>query len=100
MKAMERSGDWLDQAEWDLAHAKSDVERGFYDWSCFSAQLAAEKAVGAVFQKLGAEAWGHSVADLLPALSQRYTVPEDLSRAASSPFGRKAFRASAKIAPS
>ena len=79
---MERSRDWLDQAEWDLAHAKSDAERGFYDRSCFSAQHAEEKAVKAVLQKLGAEAWGHSVADLLSALSQRYTVPEDLFRAA------------------
>ena len=79
---MKRSRNWLDQAEWDLAHAKSDAERCFYDWSCFSAQQAAEKAVRAVLQKLGAEAWGHSVADLLFALSQRYTVPEDLFRAA------------------
>ena len=79
---MERSRDWLDQAEWDLAHAKSGMEREFYDWSCFSAQQAAEKAVKAVFLKLGAEAWGHSVADLLSALSQRYTVHKNLLRAA------------------
>jgi len=79
---MERSRDWLDQAEWDLAHAKNDAEHGFYDWSCFSAQQAAEKAVKAVFQRLRAEAWGHSVADLLSALSQHYRVPEDLFRAA------------------
>jgi len=41
-----------------------------------------KKAVKAVFQRLGAEAWGHSVADLLSALSQHYRVPEDLFRAA------------------
>lgn len=75
---MERSRDWLEQALWDLEHAKSDLERGFYDWACFSAQQAAKKAVKAVFQKMGAEAWGHSVADLLQELSKRQDVPESL----------------------
>jgi len=51
---MERSRDWMDQAEGDLRHAQSDLERGFYEWSCFSSQQAAEKAAKAVFQKLGA----------------------------------------------
>jgi HEPN domain-containing protein len=75
---MERSKDWLDQARGDLEHARSDAERGFYEWSCFSSQQAAEKAVKAVFQRMGAEAWGHSVADLLAALAQHRSVPEDL----------------------
>ncbi|RLA82579.1 MAG: DNA-binding protein, partial [Deltaproteobacteria bacterium] len=75
---MERSRDWMDQAEGDLEHAKSDLERGFFDWACFSSQQAAEKAVKAVFQKMGAEAWGHSVADLLQELSRRHPVPEEL----------------------
>ncbi len=34
---MERAADWMDQAQGDLAHAQSDVERGFYDWACFFA---------------------------------------------------------------
>jgi len=75
---MERSADWMDQAQGDLEHARSDLEREFYDWACFSAQQSAEKAVKAVFQKMGAEAWGHSVADLLEELSSRYPVPEAL----------------------
>ena len=70
------------QAEGDLEHAKSDRERGFFDWSCFSAQQAAEKAVKAVFQKMGAEAWGHSVADLLAELTKSHPVPGDLMDAA------------------
>jgi len=60
-----------------LKHARSDLERGFYEWACFSSQQAAEKAVKAVFQKMGAEAWGHSVADLLQELSQREEVLEE-----------------------
>lgn len=75
---MERSADWMDQARGDLEHARSDAERGFYDWACFSAQQAAEKAVKAVFQKIGGEAWGRSVADLLGELSARHPVPEAL----------------------
>lgn len=67
----------MEQAEWDLEHAKSDLERGFYDWACFSSQQAAEKAIKALFQKMGAEAWGLSVADLLQELSKKKPVPEE-----------------------
>jgi len=75
---VERSRDWIDQAEGDLEHAKSDLKLGFYDWACFSSQQSAEKAVKAVFQKLGAEAWGHSVYDLLLELKSRTDVSEEL----------------------
>ncbi|MBC7104932.1 MAG: HEPN domain-containing protein [Firmicutes bacterium] len=75
---MERSADRLDEARGDLEHAYNDLQGGFYNWACFSAQQAAEKAVKAVFQKLGAEALGHSVADLLRALAQERPLPEEL----------------------
>ena len=75
---VERSRDWIDQAEGDLEHAKSDLKLGFYDWACFSSQQSAEKAVKAVFQKLGAEAWGHSVYDLLLELKSRMDVSDEL----------------------
>jgi len=55
---MERSADWMIQAEGDLLHARNDVAGRYYEWACFSAQQAAEKAVKAVFQRMGAEAWG------------------------------------------
>jgi HEPN domain-containing protein len=76
--SVERSQDWLDQAKKDIEHARFDMENGFYDWSCFSSQQGAEKAVKAVFQKIGAEAWGHVVADLLEALDQHFNVPKNL----------------------
>ena len=79
---MERSQDWIDEAQGDLEHAHSDREHGFHNWACFSAQQAAEKAVKAVFQKMGAEAWGRSVADLLKELSKTHQVPDDLTDAA------------------
>jgi HEPN domain-containing protein len=79
---LDRSKDWMDEADGDLEHAKSDSMQGFYNWACFSAQQSAEKAVKAVFQKMHAEAWGHSVADLLQELSTKLDVPSDLIDAA------------------
>ena len=67
----------MDQAEGDLEHAKSDRGGGYHDWACFSAQQAGEKAAKAVFQKIGAEAWGHSVADLLVELSKKHQISEE-----------------------
>ncbi|MEM4246410.1 MAG: HEPN domain-containing protein [Candidatus Bathyarchaeia archaeon] len=75
---LERSRDWMDQAEGDLEHAKNDLRSGFHDWACFSSQQSAEKAVKAVLRKLGAEAWGNSVYDLLAHLHSRVRVDEEL----------------------
>jgi HEPN domain-containing protein len=75
---VDRSKDWLDEAIGDLEHARSDVQGSFYNWACFSAQQAGEKAVKAVFQRMGAEAWGHSVADLLKELAKKHEVQEEL----------------------
>jgi HEPN domain-containing protein len=79
---MERSADWMDQARGDLEHARHDIEARFYDWACFSAQQAAEKAAKAAFQSMGAEAWGHSVADLLQELSRTHPHASTLRDAA------------------
>jgi len=68
----------MDQAEWDLEHAKQDLNTGFYDWACFSARQAAEKAV---LQKQGVEAWGHSVYELLLDLKGKLNVESLLNMA-------------------
>lgn len=74
---MERSKDWIDEAEGDLQHAKNDLNSKFYNWACFSSQQATEKAIKAVFRKMGIEAWGHSVSDLLKELSNTFPVPSE-----------------------
>jgi HEPN domain-containing protein len=74
----ERSADWMRQAKRDLEAARNMLENGLFEWACFAAQQAAEKAVKAVLQKLNAVAWGHSVFDLLRALSGRFQVEEEL----------------------
>ncbi len=33
---MERSKDWIEEAEGDLKHAENDLNNGFYNWACFS----------------------------------------------------------------
>lgn len=63
-----RADDWLRQARRDLQHARDALDRGTFEWAAFAAQQAAEKAVKALYQHLGAEARGHSVTQLLAAL--------------------------------
>ena len=80
----ERSKDWMNQAERDLRVAEDLMRDESFEWSCFVAQQATEKAVKAVFQKLNAVAWGHSVFDLMRTLSRRVAVDEkDLNCARS-----------------
>ena len=47
----ERSKDWINQAEKDSKVAEVLIKDESFEWSCFAAQQAAEKAVKAVFQK-------------------------------------------------
>jgi HEPN domain-containing protein len=74
----ERSRDWINQASRDLASAEAMLASGFFEWACFASQQAAEKAIKAVFQKMGGTAWGHSVFELLRLLSQKTPIPEEL----------------------
>lgn len=73
---MERSQDWFKQARRDLEHARDSLRIGHFEWACFSAQQAAEKAVKAVYEARHAEAWGHSVVRLIKALGTG--VPDGL----------------------
>jgi len=74
----ERSGDWLAQAKRDLESAKSQKREKFYEWACFISQQAAEKAIKAVLQKMGSEAWGHVTIRLLEALEDQLEKKSEL----------------------
>jgi len=74
----ERARDWLEQAKSDLRHAENDVSGGYYEWACFSAQQAAEKALKAVYQAHNQVAWGHAVRELLQGLRDILPVPGEL----------------------
>ena len=73
---VDRSRDWLAQAERDLRHAERSRDAGEHDWACFAAHQAAEKAVKALHLARGQEAWGHVVSRLLEELPM--SVPEGM----------------------
>ena len=74
---MERSEDWLRQGVRDLEKSKLDLEHAYYDWACFTAHQAAEKAVKAVYQARNEEVRGHALLRLLQGLESA-EVPEAL----------------------
>ena len=67
-----RAADWLRQADADLEHARHSLSGGHHEWACFAAQQAGEKAVKGAHARLGQEAWGHSITELLEALRQSF----------------------------
>jgi len=75
---MQRTQDWLRQSKKDLQHSIKSERDEDYEWSCFSAQQAAEKSVKALFHALRAEAIGHSVSMLLKRLPKKYASNEGL----------------------
>jgi HEPN domain-containing protein len=63
---------WMAQAEADLRAAETSARGGHFEWACFQAQQAAEKAVKAVLYKQGlTTAWGHSLVNLLQEAAVR-----------------------------
>ena len=74
--------DWLKQADADLRHANHALDSADYEWSCFASQQAAEKAIKALYYKLGKEAWGHTVSALMGKLPQEFAPETNLSECA------------------
>lgn len=62
---MNRYRDWLDQAERDLSRAAIDIQYEYWEWACFTAQQAAEKAVKALLMRKGASTWGYAITPML-----------------------------------
>jgi len=73
-----RTRDWFRQAEKDLQHAKRSVESEDYEWACFAAQQAAEKAVKALYQSIHVDSIGHSISRMIGDLPASLEPPEDL----------------------
>ncbi|HHW10126.1 MAG TPA: HEPN domain-containing protein [Firmicutes bacterium] len=74
----DRSIDWLNQAQRDYQHAVNSHTSQIYEWACFAAHQAAEKAVKALHLFIGQEAWGHVIAKLLRELPECIQVPVEL----------------------
>ena len=61
---------WALQAQADVRAAQASRAAGAYEWACFQAQQAAEKAVKAVWLHLSEDPWGHSVFKLIDELTE------------------------------
>ncbi len=73
--------DWLEEARADLRHAENSIEVGDYNWACFAAQQAAEKALKALaIHVLGVLPRGHDLVRLYRLLRGRVELelPEDM----------------------
>lgn len=62
---MNRFSDWLNQAKEDFQAAIDSMNSDHYEWTCFQAQQAAEKALKALLLSLNVEAWGRGLIYLL-----------------------------------
>jgi HEPN domain-containing protein len=75
---MNRGPDWMRQGVRDLQHSRNALEDGDYEWACFAAQQAAEKALKAVYENMGIEGWGHSLTGLCQGLVGHVVVPPEI----------------------
>lgn len=76
MNPREEALRWLEEAEFDLKAARDAAQDGNYNWACFIAQQAAEKAVKAVrIQRDEDVAHIHSVAALIRGDRRRRLMP-------------------------
>ena len=75
---MDRSADWLGQAEKDLEFAKTAAAAGHHEWAAFIAQQSAEKAAKALVQSLHGAVRGHAVTDILRGLSSSVGVSQEM----------------------
>ncbi|MEM1909229.1 MAG: HEPN domain-containing protein [Thermofilaceae archaeon] len=65
MPVRDEALDWLAEARADLRHAEVSISVGDYNWACFAAQQAAEKALKAlILHALGGYARGHDLVKL------------------------------------
>jgi len=76
---MDRSSDWLRQAELDLRAAEDLAATRHHEWAAFAAQQSGEKAVKALVESLHGSVRGHSITAIL---QQALDVPEDILDAA------------------
>jgi len=65
------------QALRDIKASGDSLKDGNYEWSCFQAQQAAERALKALLYAHGRSAWGHSLVELLNYLRDVEEIKED-----------------------
>jgi hypothetical protein len=88
---LNRSADWLHQAQADLDQAMASAGAGHHEWAYFACHQAVEKALKALHLSLGQQVWGHGLGrcfrDLPPSVCTRH--PDSLPDGAPTDhFGR------------
>lgn len=78
---MQRTSDWMREAQAELAAARTLYAGGHWAWCCFTAQQAAEKALKAVCEHLRTPQTGHNLNLLVQAISEQLPVPEPVKGA-------------------
>lgn len=78
---MNRYLDWLDQAQRDLKKAEIDLQHTYWEWACFTAQQAAEKAVKSLLMYRGHDVWGHAITPMLRHLEKPAAAPNLIEKA-------------------
>jgi HEPN domain-containing protein len=66
-----RVDDWMRQADKDFQHAESSIGQSDFEWACFAAQQAAEKALMAFFLSLHGFFSGHDARDVLASAKEQ-----------------------------
>jgi HEPN domain-containing protein len=78
---MNRYLDWLDQAQRDLKKSEIDLQHAYWEWACFTAQQAAEKAVKSLLMYQGHDVWGHAITPMLRRLEKPAAAPDLIEKA-------------------
>jgi HEPN domain-containing protein len=76
----QRVEDWMRQADKDYSHAEHSIQHNDFEWACFAAQQAAEKALKALFFSLHGDCWGHSLLKMLKSLPEELNISQELLR--------------------
>lgn len=78
---MQRTQDWLREAEAELQAARDLLAHGHWSWCCFTCQQAAEKALEALGEHFRHPLVGHNLNVLLQALRSHIVIPDEVPQA-------------------
>ena len=81
---MDRSQDWMKQAEFDFNTAETLQENKNFPWTCFTTHQTAEKALKALLEKNNRPSRGNNLTDLtdlLRSIQETIIVPQEIINA-------------------
>lgn len=73
---MQRTRDWLKEAEAELSAARDLLKGKHWSWCCFTCQQAAEKALKALCEHFRSPQFGHNLNLLLQAIEAHTAIGE------------------------